>query len=284
MKSLFMFIVLLAALVISTNTLISAPYNTGFITWTQPNATTFTAKLWGDEFIWWMETQSGYRIIRGSDGWYYYAAIGTDGDYVPSSYKVGIDYPPTQTTQPLERWASFMNTVNQQRASFDSVIAQNAQWFAQEQAANGSAPDTINIGVIFVEFADADVKHYKDITNPDLQFGYKKSTFDNMLFSQDYWIGVQGNAKHPEGDPLFGSMRDYYYQISRGNLILTGTFINPTDANGVPIWLTIGNRLDYDYYHPAVTNNMYPDAIAAVRTMYGSDPAAAIASGYMLLV
>ena len=53
----------------------AAPVDTKFIQWSQPNSTTFTARFWGDEFLWRMETQDGYRIIKGAGGWYYYATL-----------------------------------------------------------------------------------------------------------------------------------------------------------------------------------------------------------------
>ena len=36
-----------------------------------------------------------YSFVLGSDGWYYYAELDTRGGYMASSYKVGIDLPPS---------------------------------------------------------------------------------------------------------------------------------------------------------------------------------------------
>ncbi len=41
-----------------------APFDTGMITLTQPNDVTFTGRIWGDEFIWWAETEDGAIIFE----------------------------------------------------------------------------------------------------------------------------------------------------------------------------------------------------------------------------
>jgi len=69
--------------------------DTGYITWKQPDGTEFTARLWGDEFFSWMETNDGYRITRDFDDWYYYAILDASGEFSPSNSKVGIDNPLT---------------------------------------------------------------------------------------------------------------------------------------------------------------------------------------------
>ncbi len=71
----------LFTLISLANVLHAAPFDTGFVQWTQPNGTTtFTARYWGDEFAWWFETQSGHRLIQSSNGWYYYATLNESGE------------------------------------------------------------------------------------------------------------------------------------------------------------------------------------------------------------
>lgn len=70
-----------------------APFDTGMITLRQPNDITFTGRIWGDEFIYWMETEDGYLFVETFEGWYYYATLDQNGEYAPTNYKVGIDSP-----------------------------------------------------------------------------------------------------------------------------------------------------------------------------------------------
>lgn len=37
----------------------AAPFDTGMITLRQPNEKEFIGRMWGDEFIWWAETEEG---------------------------------------------------------------------------------------------------------------------------------------------------------------------------------------------------------------------------------
>ena len=74
--------------------LLGSQYDTRMRELSQPNDVTFNARLWGDEFAWQHETEDGYTIIQDrTDGYWYYATHGLDGDYVPGNYKVAIDQP-----------------------------------------------------------------------------------------------------------------------------------------------------------------------------------------------
>ncbi len=68
-------------------------YDSGMIEFSQPDSTTFTGRGWGDEFAFLYETQTGYRFVLFSDGYYYYAVLDENGEYTVSDKKVGIDTP-----------------------------------------------------------------------------------------------------------------------------------------------------------------------------------------------
>lgn len=108
-----------------------APFDTGMITLTQPNDVTFTGRIWGEEFIWWAETENGYRFIQSGDGWYYYATLDKNGEYAPTNYKVGMDWPPASSYK-LERTESRIEEITQQIEEFNKQIELNRQWFAQK--------------------------------------------------------------------------------------------------------------------------------------------------------
>jgi len=99
----YLHIVIAAVLILNSFKILNAaPFDTGMITIKQPNDVTFTGRIWGDEFIWWAETEDGYRFVQASDGWYYYATLDGQGEFAPTNYKVGIDQPPAYSYQ-LER-------------------------------------------------------------------------------------------------------------------------------------------------------------------------------------
>jgi len=218
--------------------------------------------MWGDEFAMNMQTQDGYMVVQSTDGWYYYATLNSLGDYAPTTYRAGVDSPPAGAYQ-LQRTHPCTDTINAHIAQFSAQVTANAQWFAQKRAAANGQPVTLRIAVIFVQFAN--VPHYNPNIPPRIG-GYLQSDFNNMLFSQNFWIGPQNNNKHPEGDQIFGSMWDYYSQMSLGKLLLTGTFINPVDANGIPVWLGLSsNKIAYDGRTPYLAQEAYSKLLDSNR-------------------
>jgi hypothetical protein len=233
------FFVVLSLLCVSVITQ-AAPFDSGMRQWSQPDNTTFVARAWGDEFFWWMETEDGYRIVQGSGDWFYYATLDENGEFAPTDARVGIDSPPSESYK-LERSASRIAEIEQLIAETNAQTEDARLWFEQQQAANPGAPVVLRIAVIFVEFQD--FRHYTGGTRP---LGYLKADFDSMLFSHN-WYNV--SQRHPEGDSLYGSFRDYWHQMSRGQFIVQGTFINPVDANSVPRWILLDHdRLSYAYH------------------------------------
>jgi len=258
-----LFKILLCVLILFTEIEIkSAPFDTGMITLTQPNDVTFIGQIWGDEFIYWMETEDGYRFIETYSGWYYYAALDQNGEYAPTNYKVGIDSPPASSYK-LERSQARINEIVEQIEQFNEQIEINRQWFAQKQAEAQGQPVTLKVGVILIGFTDT--LHYQGGNRPN---GYLTADFDSLMFSYNYWIGSGVNSPHPEEEEVFGSFRDYWHQISKGKLRIEGRVANPTDQNGVPKWLR-ANYNKQHYYDSGNWQELSNEAITkALDSMY----------------
>jgi M6 family metalloprotease-like protein len=222
----------------------AAPFDTGIITLTQPNDVTFVGRIWGDEFFWWAETESGYRFVQSGDGWYYYAELDANGEFAKTTNRVGIDSPPVGSYQ-LERTQTRIDEIKQQIEEFNEQIELNRQWFAQKQAEVQGQSVALKVGIILIEFADT--SHYRNsqINRPD---GYLTMDFDSLMFSYNYWYepDPQPESPHPENEAVFGSFRDYWDQISRGKLKIIGKVVNPdNDSNGVPDWLKASGTRQY---------------------------------------
>ncbi|NWG29299.1 MAG: T9SS type A sorting domain-containing protein [Ignavibacteriaceae bacterium] len=232
-----------------------APFDTGMITITQPNNVTFTGRIWGDEFIYWMETEEGYRFVETYEGWYYYATLDHNGEYTATNYKVGIDSPPSSSFK-LERSQSRLNEIAEEIEQFNEQVELNKQWFAQKQAQASGQPVTLKVGVILIGFTDT--LHYQGGNRPN---GYLTADFDSMMFSNNYWYDTTGTTPHPENEKIFGSFRDYWHQMSRGKLRIEGRVTNPTDENGVPEWLVADSTKEYYYNLPLWNTTLVNEAI-----------------------
>ncbi len=220
----------------------AAPFDTGMITLQQPDRTEFTGRIWGDEFFFWAETEDGYRFIQSGDGWYYYAQLNEDGEFSPSKYKVGIDSPPEFSYQ-LDGTQSRIDDINQQIEDFKEQLEINRQWFAQKQEEAQGQVTTLKVGIILIEFSDT--THFTSQYRPD---GYTTADFDSLMFSYNYWYepDPQFGTPHPENEAVFGSFRDYWDQMSRGKLLITGKVVNPDrDQDGVPEWLKASGTREY---------------------------------------
>ena len=252
-------------LVLLTTNVLAAPFDTGFIEWTQPSGTPFIARVWGDEFFSWMETQDGYRVVRGSGGWYYYAMLDAEGDFTATQLRVAVDVAPAGSYK-LERSQEAIATIRNRIVEFSRQIEWRHQYFMEKQAIARTLGQPVRdtLGVILVEFQD--VKHFGYPSG-----GYFKATSDSMFFSQNYWVGPIGNDIHPEGEQIFGSMRDYYWQMSRPNrdsvppYILTGRVVNPPNPNGIPRWIRLDHDRDYYLGLPDFDESLALEAIAKGR-------------------
>lgn len=91
---------------------------------------------------------------------------------------------------------------------------------------------TWTLKILLVEFSD--VKHN---TSP----AYTYTNFNNLFFSTNQYVSP--NMYSPDGEQVFGSMRDYYSIMSDGEFELTGYVVNnDSDFDNVPDWLTLPLR------------------------------------------
>ena len=216
------------------NEILSAPFDSGYITWTQPNGVTFVARSWGDEFENWMETDNGYRIINGPNQYFYYAVLDSRGEFYPSNYKVGIDKP-LSTSYLLQRTQDRIQQIEQERIDFGEQLQINFNNYINDPRFNGNTTPPMHVAIVLVDFT------------PSVRGDYTKADFDTLFFSTNYYISPAPNEdpRSPNSEQVFGSFRDYYLNQSLGRLDIRGkinddrSIMNPTDPNNPtkPQWV-----------------------------------------------
>jgi len=219
----------------------SAPAPIHIVTLSQPDGSSFAARLWGDEWVHGWETANGYTIVRADDGSLQFADRGAQGELVPSGKTVGRSIPPPRSLHLRPAPAS----AAQARSRADSDL---------EAAKMFPPTGTRKVLVILIDFADA-------------THAYTSGTLHSLLFGT-------GVATGP------GNMVDYYREISYGNLTLfgttagwvsgEGTWQNGPDTRTLPDARVV-NRGTHDYYGDWDSSDSYGfqrylvrDAIAAV--------------------
>lgn len=122
---------------------------------------------------------------------------------------------------------------------------------------------TINLAILLVQFTDVRCRMDANGTSPR----YASSDFENLLGSQGVYVSP--GMRSPDGDEVFGSMNDYFINMSGGRLRVHAYVINRRDSlNGKPVWITLGHTKQY---YQARAFDIFDDSFeAAVEA--GLDP------------
>lgn len=242
------FIVLLV-FVIYNPVVFPSPKDTGFIKWEQPNGTEFIARHWGDEFLSWMQTEDGYMVVDSPEGWFYYAILAKNGEYTASDARVGNDKPPA-ISHGLKRSASRIAEIEAEREWYSQQLLDRRNTLINTMSLTNT---TVKLGVVLIDFPTN--RRRTDVHGPN---GYYKVEFENMIFSTGTWYHTEdrnGNvtySPHPEFEKVYGSLKEYYDEMSVGSYGIVGKnsqakIVNPADPNNpdLPEWLILSHEMSY---------------------------------------
>ena len=170
------------------------PARMGIHTFHQPDGTSFQAKVTGDEFYKIHMTADGNAIVKGEDGWWYYAAFEGTGERASSGYKVGEHVPQT--------------VLDNSRNIPYAQLSQIAQSKRAAMSQGTSRPSLLAEGkktkralVILAQF-------------PDASFQYSRENFSDMLTKKGYsHNGATGSAKEYFEDQ-FGGNAEFLFEVS----------------------------------------------------------------------
>jgi len=202
----------------------------------QPDSSMFLGRGFGDEFLHRFETEDGYTFVKSySDGWYYYAQQDGQGDLVPTEWRVG-------TVDPAEKGIP-------QHLDYGEAKKQEAE--AIRDSVNAErVPEPIygprSLAVILIEFPDQG--HY--ICHPPQSdpHPFSLDDFSNLFFSDEVYLDYAPRCdeeRTEQPDLVFGSMNDYWQEVSYGNIWLVGDILNHDDGNGNPVWYVADHSRDY---------------------------------------
>ncbi len=191
------FILFLSLLALAPAILFSVPSYYLPITVTQPDGSSLTIQLHGDEFFNYKTTVDGYLIQEGKDGLFYFASLDNEGQIVRTSVKAqNLE----DRNQDLQIFVAELPTVT---AYQDIIAATNQQKREAKQAAKAPQADRQKAYplsgnphslVILVNFTD------KNFVTPN-----PKQAFTNLLNQSGY--SANGGT---------GSAKDYFSENSMG--------------------------------------------------------------------
>jgi M6 family metalloprotease-like protein len=180
---------------------IASPYPFEF---KQPDGTTVTIKLRGDERIKWAETMDQYSLLRNHEGAWEYAMLNENGDMVPSGLLA--HNPDDRSAAEIE----LLEKTNKKLFySAKQVRMIKSLWEIRHPKGtkNYDPTGTKNLVMILIGFTD-------------LAFSKTQADFDNLMNQVNY-AGI-------------GSFRDYHLENSYGNFEINTTVVGPyTAANNM---------------------------------------------------
>jgi M6 family metalloprotease-like protein len=222
----------------------------------QPDGTTITLRVRGDEHFNWTEDADGYTVIHNK-GWYEYARINPQGKMVPTGLKVGLNNP---RANGLKRGALPSSA---KRAASSKKSAKSSTSSLQATIPSG----TMRNLVVLIQFSNHVGRALPSTSDLDVLF----------------------NA--PGGDPTLaptGSVRDVYLQNSYGQLELNSDIapwitVSGSEqyyANGASgdstLWEALRealNELDgtVDFSQYDQNNDGFIDSIAFLHSGYAAE-------------
>ena len=176
-------LILLLAILFSCAYSFAGPVRTQEATFTQPDGSTFPARIKGDEWTKIRTTADGCAITRDKDGWWCYATYDQECKIQNTGYKVGRDVPESIKSSSRQ----IPHSQLRQRALSKRSIVKHAndrrleatRRMAIQAKASGSTTEVRGLAIL-VQFED-------------VKFKYKREDFVNLLNQSGY--NGTGSAK-----------------------------------------------------------------------------------------
>ncbi len=181
------------------------PANPNPIEVEQPDGSKITIILKGDERIKWAETQDGYSLLRGQDGFWEYAAKAENGDMIASGVRLSDNVEEAKSASKGEKHIMFSTA--QKQAIFASEnspkIKSGINLRELHKKAGQKSSVNFKMPVIIVYFTDRD------------------STFGNADFDTIF------NLRNMNKSGYAGSVADYFYDNSHGKFQFQADIFGP---------------------------------------------------------
>lgn len=183
----------------------SAPARKGLIYLNQPDGTSFSAYISGDEFMKVTTTAQGHAVIQDSEGWWCYAGYDNEGRKHNTGWKVGTSAPEVIMSESLRiPYGALHTNAAMKRNSLNLKEEQPilARIIKQNNVSTKAGSGIVKHGLIILA-------QFKDV-----RFSYSREDFVDMLTQEGYNLnGATGSAKEYFDAQLGGSF-DFSFDVS----------------------------------------------------------------------
>ncbi len=208
-------------LILVTQIAIAAPVKTQWGTYTQPDGTTITLRLCGDEFHHYYMTQDGAYVTRDADGYFRYTVIDADNNLVAGD--VLASEPIVINPSDNSKIATIHATLGQEGRIKKFSRTTQRQAPMRKAAQMGAESDgTVKGLILLVEFKD-------------VKFTTQKSIIDNMMNQEGYTdnLGSIGSARDYFNDQSYGKFKPQFNVIGPITLSNNMSYYGGNDSGGV---------------------------------------------------
>jgi M6 family metalloprotease-like protein len=178
----------------------------------QPDGSPITIRVHGDEWYNWISTNDGYRVLKSTEGYFEYATLLKSGKLVSSGIKASD--PEDRSSEEKAFLSSTTKHIGISKENYLKKREERYSTLLKSSSAETYFPSegSPKLLVILANFSD---------TQPT----YTKTKFNNFMNQTNY------NGT--------GSFKDYYLEVSRGQLNVNSTVTDWVEVSGV-----------HDYYGP----------------------------------
>ena len=199
---------------------------------TQPDGSTLTVVLHGDEFFHYTTTTDGYTVVKNEAGYYTYAVL--DGNRLVPSNR-----PASDLTRRSGADRAFLNTIPKGLTSKSSVNA-GRKMLGQRNAAMHRVGAEGSMGyenfkglIILINY-----------TNKKFSMTNANDFYDDMVNTHDF----TGYTLNNRFVPMTGSVRDYYYDNSAQQFDPKFDILGPVDVSYSSTYPQSTNRADIVFH------------------------------------
>ena len=231
--------IILLLLLLGVATISARPALRGTTRISQPDGTTLSLRLVGDEWHHYNTTADGYAITRNAAGGYVYARLDDEGRLVPTTLMAHDEGQRTAAEHTfLQQTGRLQPTISPAMAQLRQQTAASRQRTLAANRANRYDYDNFKGLVLLVEYNDCEFQ------NDDYQ-----EIMEAMINQDDYTGTDKTNYVDPTTHQQVvctGSMRDYFRDNSKGIFVPTFDVVGPIKVNRSQYYTDVEKASDPD--------------------------------------
>ena len=230
-------LMIVMAMLLGITSVWSRPATRGVAQITQPDGTTLSLCLIGDEWRHYNTTADGYAIVRNDQGYYVYAQLTDDGQLAPTSRVAHDEAARTADEQVfLQQTGRIAPKISNEMALLRQQAAKSRQRSLASNRAQYYDYDNFKGLVLLVEYNDCPFRYedYHDI-------------MEDMINQENYTGNDKTNFLDPSSHKMVtcvGSMHDYFRDNSNGIFAPTFDVVGPIQINRSMYYSDVATQTD----------------------------------------